>query len=136
MTKKTAAEMTDQEVFDLVVGHLRKMSGRSIDELGRCMYHDEKNNRQCAVGCLLPRELAIKADTLTLTADGLCKESEYVKILGRGRTEFYIDLQEIHDGSSSWSRLGVKGFNQHGETLLRDFAEGYDLIYTAPETRS
>lgn len=49
--------MTEQEVFDTVVDHLRKQNyERSVNDNDRCMYQGN-DGLKCAVGCLIPDEL-------------------------------------------------------------------------------
>jgi len=45
--------MTNQELFDRVVSHLRIQGTPATDEHGACMYRTEDGLR-CAIGCLIP----------------------------------------------------------------------------------
>lgn len=47
--------LTDQEVFDKIVGHLRRQNSKSLSGLigGTCKYRGA-NGKMCAVGCLIP----------------------------------------------------------------------------------
>lgn len=51
--------MTDQEIFDFIVNHLRTQGEKaSIGEMAGCKYRIEKNGKtlKCAVGCLIKDE--------------------------------------------------------------------------------
>lgn len=46
---------TKQETFDKVALHLLTQNGRAEDGDGQCMYWERESGRQCAVGCLIPK---------------------------------------------------------------------------------
>lgn len=47
---------TNQETFDRVALHLLTQNARAEDDDGQCMYWDRDSGRQCAVGCLIPKD--------------------------------------------------------------------------------
>ena len=48
--------MTQQEIFDVVLAHLRKQGEAAVDDLDECQYRGP-DGTSCAVGCLIPDEL-------------------------------------------------------------------------------
>ena len=48
--------MTEQEIFDTVLAHLREQGEASTNRSGECRYRGE-GGTSCAVGCLIPDEL-------------------------------------------------------------------------------
>ena len=48
--------MTQQEIFDTVLAHLRKQGEAAVNGAGGCMYRG-LGGTACAVGCLIPDEL-------------------------------------------------------------------------------
>lgn len=48
--------MTQQEIFDAVLGHLRKQGKASVNDMDLCQYRGP-GGASCAVGCLIPDEL-------------------------------------------------------------------------------
>lgn len=48
--------MTEQEIFDTVLTHLREQGKASTNRSGGCRYRGE-GGTTCAVGCLIPDEL-------------------------------------------------------------------------------
>ncbi len=46
---------TRQETFDKVALHLLTQNKRAEDDDGVCMYWERESGRQCAVGCLIPK---------------------------------------------------------------------------------
>jgi hypothetical protein len=114
--------MTDQEVFDHVVDHLRRQGRQSMtpDRTGRpiCAYRGN-DGLKCAVGCLIP-DAAYRPDIESWEAT-----SEMVRpILDRLGIdpELARDLQEIHDAAlpPQW------------EGRFLDLAADYGLAYTPP----
>ena len=48
--------MTQQEIFDTVLAHLRKQGKASVSDMNLCQYRGP-DGTSCAVGCLIPDEL-------------------------------------------------------------------------------
>lgn len=117
--------MTEQEIFDKVVRHLKKQGQPArvpVEEVGpnvtRCVYRtsDEKS---CAVGCLIPDELYSpdieRTNIGTLieeksSEDGVSEKYKLLDdVLSRaglgGNLKLLADLQVCHDRRSNWKFL-------------------------------
>lgn len=84
--------MTNQEVFDKVVAHLRKQNAKSADN-ERCLYR-APDGKMCAVGCLIPDEM------YDPEMEGATASDEIVgQVLDELKIDWKLalDLQYIHD---------------------------------------
>lgn len=102
--------MNNQEAFTKAVTHMR--THPQAIEHGRCVYATTDGNA-CAVGCLLPFELAVRVEAeasecscfstgwssirriAEMNPDSACAEA--VKLLEGVDTELLLSLQDIHD---------------------------------------
>jgi len=48
--------MNNQEVFNIVVQHMRKQNRKSLDANGNCVYRNDRGDK-CALGILIPDAL-------------------------------------------------------------------------------
>jgi hypothetical protein len=83
---------TSQEIFDIVVSHLRKQGLKSGNSLV-CLYRGP-NEMKCAIGCLIPNSSYFKSmegkliDEL-ISIDSFLWMKDHLRLLNR--------LQKIHD---------------------------------------
>ncbi len=114
--------MTNQEIFDKVVAHLRKQNARSVMML-KCLYRGP-NGLKCAVGCLISDD-AYSRDLETRVV-GASKVQSALLASGVPNDETTIDmlrsLQQTHDYQdiSNW------------EHYFMSIAERYNLKYSQP----
>ena len=91
--------MTQQEIFDTVCKHLAQQKEQAIgtSELGTSCRYRGKNNKKCAVGCLIPDEV------YTPEMDngwGLGKVLETSKLKHFRQYEWLLlNLQSAHDNA-------------------------------------
>ena len=109
--------MNAQEIFDQVVGHLRKQKVRAINrQTLACAYRDPEG-RKCAVGCLISDDdYALNMEGRTVYElinmfDSMRKYRPYSSLLN--------ELQVVHD----------KTFPYLWESCLREIATLYQLEY-------
>ena len=143
--------MTRQDIFDVVVTHLRRQVGRSYNEdTMECQYFGEEGKR-CAVGVLLPAE--VQASAMGDEQGGHWNETgvpgiprdiqrEYLGVPPRegNGTEweeamgFLNRLQTVHDRRDNWGTdededgNWTEGrFNRYGESELLSVAKAYGV---------
>ena len=116
--------MTEQEVFDQVVAHLRKQGYRkSVDSTGNCAYRGN-HGQMCAVACLLPNELS-RTDLESRSASWVCRQFTTEEWPASAHPDLLTKLQRIHDGHME--NQTITEFNFKG--LAKDFG----LTYTPPQ---
>lgn len=114
--------MTNQEIFDKVVAHLRKQNARSVWRL-KCLYRGP-NGLKCAVGCLINDD-AYSRDLETrsvydievqsaLLASGVPNDETTIDML--------LSLQSMHDNQNltEW------------ESDFKRIADHHNLTYSPP----
>ena len=119
--------MERQEMFDKMVTHLRIQKIRSVDVSGICRYRLKRTaahaELKCAVGCLIPDDMYER----DMDSEGVIRKlfRSYPKVSellgGEANIEFLTDMQFIHDKESN---------NEKWESLWKELAENYNLIYT------
>jgi hypothetical protein len=121
--------MTPQEVFDIVVGHLRKQGCKSIGKFGGCKYLTD-DGKMCAIGCL------IKSDEYSPKMEGhvlfdlISMHMECVPDSLKERLAPHKSLlnhfMRVHDfvAVELW------------ESAFQGIAKELSLTYTAPEVKS
>lgn len=112
--------MTNQEIFDKVVAHLRKQGKRAVDSRGGCRYRDDE--LKCAAGCLildehytagLERKSAFHIEVVkALSASGVPESA----------MRLISELQDCHDN------IEVEDW----EDSLRAIAATFRLSYAPP----
>jgi hypothetical protein len=119
--------MEKQEVFDIVVDHLRKQGQPSIGSQGSCAYRGDKG-RRCAIGVLIPDskyssslELASVTRIMNLddepwTPDEIFPEHFYEKTF----KELLQDLQTVHDTDVSWDETSFREIGEQAHKKLAD----------------
>lgn len=92
--------MTNQEIFDKVVSHLRKQNKQAVGVFGAtiCQYHGP-DGLKCAVGCLIPDEFYDPSfEGVSIQARNSPLHPLLLKL---GYTEaqliFLVELQCVHD---------------------------------------
>lgn len=83
--------MTNQEIFDVVVRHLRKQNAKSRNDV-MCLYRG-LCGMKCAVGCLIPDELYEK----DLEGSSVQDILDFLPGIEEAQIEFLERLQVIHD---------------------------------------
>lgn len=106
--------MEAQEVFDKVARHLLKQNKRSSHGANVCKYRGPLGT-MCAVGCLLPDDLALRADREYYSVAGLRTYGLLPEEL-KPHVGLLIDLQLIHDDHNvtSWRGCLISVAAQHG----------------------
>lgn len=120
ITLATLKDATAQQVFDQVVGHLRKQGEMSANESGSCYYRFVKEDGtvlKCAAGCL------IGDDEYEEEFDNHSAGTTWNDLLNREQVpathqELITKLQHVHDGYQSW------------EMGFVEVALAYGLTYT------
>jgi len=116
--------MTEQEVFDTVVVHLRSMKKQSLDANGACVYRSP-SGAKCAIGSIIPDEL-YSPSMEGRPVNNLYRDyphlphSEHLDLLDR--------LQETHDAATFW--VDDVGLGTDGEGYLALIAADFNLKYT------
>lgn len=87
--------MNGQEIFDKVARHLLTQGVRSSRGSNTCVYRGP-NGTMCAVGCLLPDDVAKAADSKFLSVTGLINHDMLPAEL-RPHALLLERLQHIHD---------------------------------------
>lgn len=113
--------MTNQDVFNRVVTHLRAQGRRAVDERGKCRYR-APDDTKCAAGCLILDEyyhLAMEGSSATgnfvwaaLRRSGVPEDASIL----------VSDLQIIHDNYEP----------QKWELQFACIARDYNLTYAPP----
>jgi hypothetical protein len=89
--------MTDQEIFDKVVNHLRKQGGKAVNDDGECLYR-APHGKKCAFGCLMTDE-EYTGRWEFRTARYLIDTEESLQRFAPHKELIYT-LQKIHDATS------------------------------------
>lgn len=124
-------ETTRQQVFDAVVAHLIAQAAPAMTPAGACLYRTE-NQLACAVGCLLPDNLATWLDLMEEAPDdgfsiGSVKAVDWAPawLKTLEMNTLLTELQGAHDCKSSWKHGG--GLSHEGVSRLLKVAKGHDL---------
>lgn len=118
--------MTNQEIFDRVIAHLRKQGEPAFDDEGDCLYRTEINGRvlMCAVGCLIADEhYSENLEGKTIHDDVEVSEAVEASIGKVGSWRLLGALQFAHD--FQWLNRGPSCF--------REVAKKYNLDTSALE---
>jgi hypothetical protein len=114
--------MTEQELFDATLLHLRKQQARSTTPAGVCLYKGWRG--ACAMGChLLPGEYS--PDMERYSVDQLIEQGKWPARLTEHRS-LMKELQTAHDIDLAVS-LG------RWELQMKTIAKYFGLIYTDKE---
>lgn len=122
--------MTEQEIFDTVVNHLRTMPGRSMARsVNFCAYRGDNGNK-CAVGVLLTDEEYSDMGGNLIESSGVHHLATYKKFPAhlKPHVELLGHLQHIHDNAYNWN-----GDTFTGELALAALAKDFNLTYTEPQ---
>lgn len=118
ITLKSLPQATAQEVFDYVVGHLRKQGQRAYDEGKGCRYRMEiagGNALKCAAGCLIGDD-----EYSPVFEEKLWGSLVDKKLVPDVHVALIEQLQDVHDGYES----------HHWEAGFRQVAAQNNVIYT------
>ena len=130
--------MTEQEIFDTVLTHLRKQ-GKAATDLGGARRYRGADGTACAVGCLIPDELydplieglgvahSVEAVGPKYPRDKAQALSIFARIknhLGTGHIPLLHELQGAHDIALFDSGLDA------WEKEMHQIARAFDLKYT------
>ena len=131
--------MTEQEIFDTVLTHLREQGEAATSAGGSCRYRGA-NGTACAVGCLIPDELydpliegltVVQIVKAAMPAPRQHQAQELLPILARIKNHIGAEhlpllneLQEAHDMD-----LYISGLDAWEEEMHR-IACAFDLQYT------
>lgn len=124
--------MNSQEVFDAVCDWLRRPDASRCTKLSeygveKCIYYRNSDENRCAIGGILPIEIARQHAETQMNASDLLGEDTRVWELFTGVSTSLLDaLQRVHDDAANWNPK----FDGEGE--LKDVANYYSLVYTEP----
>ena len=127
--------MTNQEIFDTVVAHLRKQGVQSkLPGSNTCAYRSPEGLK-CAAGCLIPDEDYKEEFECWSVRSGVRPGQDeqnpsrvyFIKKFGVENISLIQQLQEIHD-----SAIGP----HYWEDKLEELARSYKLIMPPKETPS
>ena len=134
--------MTQQEIFDTVLAHLRKQGKAAMDDKGNGQYRG-LDGTACAVGCLIPDELYdplienISSDEIMGGGCPLGRDGDWPKLqpimarianyLGAENKALLSALQDAHDAC-----LAERGLPTW-EEYMRIIAHGFSLEYKPPQ---
>lgn len=97
--------MTMQEAFDYIVNHMATQKGRCIGAF-TCLYRSRDGAKACAIGCMVPDDVARTLDGLSLSAvsddSAWGAAKEYLPPLDRS---FFQRMQSCHDGQHDAAAL-------------------------------
>lgn len=114
--------MTNQEFFTKSVTHVLAQTSRSVGPpTGSCVYASPDGNA-CAVGCVLPLELALKAGNSDVY--NLLRGFPEAEVLGDVDLSLLRRCQNIHDEE----HLRDKGAKARLRTLFAETAEEFGLV--------
>lgn len=125
--------MTNQEIFDTVLNHMRKQKVPAIGCGDICVYKTE-NGLKCAVGCLIPDELYDpKMDESSETHNNNTEVSDnklvqkvlkkHLNIDFEDSMDLLVSLQIIHD------QIDVEWSSEQEEAMM-NLADDLYLRYT------
>ena len=112
----------------------RNSTNRAINPSESC-YYSHSFNGGCAVGRLLPEDIAEKADldNALATSSGIrepeiweiCSQVELVTLLGM---DFLADLQFIHDNGYHWTKKGLSeiGMRERDRVVVKIKSRKYN----------
>lgn len=120
-------ELSNQEIFDRVLAHMRVQRRASVDDDGACLYRGP-NGTACAIGAL------IRDDEYTPEIE---KKNVYTLLKGvdrmtvsEGRRSLLSDLQSVHD---NLSEIDSENFLSFIENDMEALAKNYGLVYKKEE---
>ena len=108
-----------QAQFDTIAEHLLTQNRKSLDRSGECVYRGP-NGARCAIGAIIPPE-AYKPNmegenVLTLLEQDLRPLLALSDADSKTTTDFYIDMQNIHDANEpeDWPKLLAESALERG----------------------
>ncbi len=109
--------ISNQDLFDKIVAHLRSMTERSVDSnSGNCRYRGDNGNR-CAIGGIIKDEFYHPdieiAGKNSVTCAGVMEavqKSLDIDELNDGNFSVMRGLQDIHDNKFSNKEAEIKNF--------------------------
>lgn len=112
--------MKAETIYRKVRKNLISQPKRAVDpEADVCLYYDENTGLRCAIGGILPLEVAQSIKTLRSSVPSLPFQILDLVLpsdMHRGTgVEFLRELQRAHDNKEHWDE---KGFNQKGRDYL------------------
>ena len=118
---------TAQELFDIIVAHLRAQGSKALNG-NECCYRTP-DGKKCAIGCLIPDSIYSNRmeckDFLTISRLGFFENCLDLKEEIRANTDLLGGMQIIHDQHpvSSW------------EVKFSALAARRELLYSPPVTK-
>lgn len=113
--------MTDQEVFDKVIAHLRAQKCQSVDDTNQCVYRGPRGEK-CAAGIFIPDDqyfpwMEGKFVVHEKMAPIFEKQGIDIGLLNT--------LQRFHDSMRNWDHNGII------EERIRELAAELSLSYSS-----
>lgn len=143
--------MTEQEIFDKVLNHLRQQGCQARDST-RCLYRGA-NGTKCAAGVLIDDEdydasfegqqiwSVLRSDTVILNSLGQLNEPAMAKRQNVRRKlakalDLIAEMQQIHDRYNEMRlvvvELGDEPFVDYVNRRFRALAKRFNLVYNEP----
>ena len=102
MNTEDIKKMDMQQTFDFIVEHMAKQRRRAMAPATGCAYRGP-GGTSCAVGCMLPDNVAVKLDSMLISGgtsfirndDVYEAAKDYLPVLPQN---FFVDMQTAHDG--------------------------------------
>ena len=117
--------MTNQEVFDKCLSHLRKQGKKSVDPHNQwqCMYRGGMG-RMCAIGALIPDELYQTCFENKTIYSLLGNHPEIKEHFDGVNPDVLVHLQDVHDSANNYDFLNSM------EQGMHEVAYKFGLQYT------
>lgn len=126
--------LTNQEIFDKILNHLRKQGKASISDGGKCMYRGDNGN-SCAVGCLISDEDYLESFDIPNDSDvtSMLKNLKFkqalinsgIDITNDKTMTLLIEMQSAHD-TAVFRDYWLYQFNESMQCV----AVAHNLTYT------
>lgn len=121
--------LTNQKAFTKIVEHCLAQEARSYDELQESCVYAGPNGGSCAVGCLLPREVAEQLDKKFPSTlwDAVLENSRFgvvrkAKTLLKGvDTDLLSQCQRVHDMINNRDEASLRELQDHFKDIANDY---------------
>ncbi len=131
-TEKIKA-MSMQETFDYIVEHMAKQKRRSSNGES-CLYRGVDDSA-CAVGCLLPDDVAAMMDNLSSMEWNTGMMNDRVRDIAKPflpphQIDFFVEMQRAHDGDDDDAAgdHSPQAVRERLRTVANDFSLNADKV--------
>lgn len=114
--------MSPQQAFDCVAARLADGTGRCVDHGGDCLYYRAEDGNRCAIGALMPLQMAKRIGCRIIDIEHLrVRDTAVSKRFSGLDIKLLQDLQAAHD-NGAWSHGNFIGWE-----LMRTIAKRHRL---------